>query len=90
MRRYAEALSQFIMGRTDAYAVQQADGSYIVTSDGKTRCGVYDFDEKTESLVYYRVTRTGYADPQASSLTPSPPSTNTPGKVRSAKAKRLV
>ena len=90
MRRYAEALSQFIMGRTDAYAVQQADGSYIVTSDGKTRCGVYDFDEKTESLVYYRITPAGHAAPDSVIADPIAVLYEYPREVRSAKAKRLI
>lgn len=75
MSRHAEVLLKFIVGRTDAYAVQQPDGSYLairrpltlellkehlagrrtvgtylVTPDGKARCGVYDFDEKTDTV----------------------------------------
>lgn len=74
MRRYAQVLFESIVGRSDAYAVQQPDGSYLtirrpltvdlleehiagrrtlgsylVTSEGKARCGVYDFDAKTEA-----------------------------------------
>ncbi|MCL0035019.1 hypothetical protein M1N21_03840 [Dehalococcoidia bacterium] len=78
MSRHAEELLQFLVGRTDAYAVQQVDGSYLairkpltaglleehvagrrtlgtylVTSDGKARCGVYDFDERTDTVRQY-------------------------------------
>jgi len=78
VNRHVEALSKFIVGRNDAYAMQQADGSYLalrkpltaalleehiagrrtfgaylVTPDGKARCGVYDFDERTDSVRQY-------------------------------------
>lgn len=74
MRRYAQVLFESIVGRTDAYAIQQRDGSYVairrpltlglleehvsgrrtvgsymVTPDGKARCGLYDLDKKTET-----------------------------------------
>ena len=78
MSRQAEILLQSIVGRTDAYAVQQHDGSYlaarkpltlglleehvagrktlgsyIVTTGGEARCGVYDFDENSERVRGY-------------------------------------
>ena len=72
-----QILRKHFVGRTDAYALQQADGSYLairkpftddllekhvqgqitlgtylVTSEGMARCGVYDFDEKTDNVRY--------------------------------------
>lgn len=77
MSEHARLLMEHFVGRTDAYAVQQADGSYtavrkpltmdllerhvrgeitlgtyLVTPDGMARCGVYDFDEKTDTVRY--------------------------------------
>ena len=77
MSRAADVLQEFFVGRADAYALQQSDGSYVavrkplvpdllekhvlgdltlgvylVTPEGKTCCGVYDFDEKTETVCY--------------------------------------
>ena len=79
-RPLAQILMRHFVGRTDAYALQQADGSYVavrkpltleelerhvrgeitvatylVTPEGKVRCGVYDFDEKTEEARYVLV-----------------------------------
>jgi hypothetical protein len=77
MSQHARLLMEHFVGRTDAYAVQQADGSYVavrkpltvalldrhvqgemtlgtylVTPEGKARCGVYDFDEKSDTVRY--------------------------------------